>query len=588
MTKCTAATWMTVERRLHALFTTKPLLSPSLLSLSLSAMETTYRTQPKEPNGRTRIASLSEDLLRNILCRLPAPSYACATCACRSWRHICNSVLLSRPKLLSSLSLNPNLQAAVEEASEKVLSEPIRPHFVIAFVGRKFSLDAAHQFVRAKFSTKIPVITCLARGIIGKDALSNEFKEWNPVIVNAVENGEVYNSLENRARGIVLVVGFLPGLKVNAIPLRRVIQGTYRGPAVESFLDDIKTYTASVSDCTSPMGIVMFADHDSAMGVVLEKMDFALGGETVVVGDESGCFVFSTCNEDGSRIEGGSKELSTSLPSALQRSQSKQTKGDASESNIFDAVALVFAKDRDKPHGIGEIHLDLALSTGLSTVGSTYKAASVRVTKDETPERCTWLTARREGSPQSLDGQSLLSDLDGQMGDDNPGGDCYIGVVKQRKLSKAGKGKLVSSFVFHEVISGDEEYLFVGGEGIRTGDPFRFYIPSVKTALKSITEVTEELQVLKNREPAQVFGGLIFSCCGRGRSFFEDPNVDSSAFLENFPDAPLAGMFCMGEIGRRPWAARKRIGELNPTNACLHAYSTVFLVMSFAPEPLQL
>ena len=119
------------------------------------------------------IASMNDDLLQNILLRLPAKPFAFASCVNRSWNIVCNRIL-SRPKMVSAFSRNPHqfvssetlisckvliltcgqwrsidcdykrgtfsvsvcvfflLQEAVEEAIDKALSDPIRPDFVIA------------------------------------------------------------------------------------------------------------------------------------------------------------------------------------------------------------------------------------------------------------------------------------------------------------------------------------------------------------------------------------------------------------------------------------------------------------------------
>ncbi|KAJ0785342.1 putative F-box domain-containing protein [Helianthus annuus] len=92
---------------------------------------------------------ISEDLLQNIVSRLPAVSFASAACVSRSWNVVCDRVL-SRPKLASACSFNHTLQDAVEEVVNKVLSEPIRPHFAIASFGgyhEESCLGEAHQLV---------------------------------------------------------------------------------------------------------------------------------------------------------------------------------------------------------------------------------------------------------------------------------------------------------------------------------------------------------------------------------------------------------------------------------------------------------
>lgn len=88
----------------------------------------------------------------------------------------------------------------------------------------------------------------------------------------------------------------------------------------------------------------------------------------------------------------------------------------------------------------------------------------------------------------------------------------------------------------------------------------------------------------------EVFGGFIFGCYGRGESFFKRPNVDSSPFLENFPEVPLAGIFCGGEIGRhRSSMSRecRKESESDAGSCCLHVYSTIYLVMSYTLPSLE-
>ncbi|KAI7732284.1 hypothetical protein M8C21_027997, partial [Ambrosia artemisiifolia] len=108
----------------------------------------------------TNIDLISDDLLHNIVSRLPATSFASAACVSRSWNLICGR-LLCRPKLSSAYSLNPSLQAAVEEVVNKVLSEPIRPHFAIVSIDGHFDdgLGEAHRLITGALGTHVPVIT---------------------------------------------------------------------------------------------------------------------------------------------------------------------------------------------------------------------------------------------------------------------------------------------------------------------------------------------------------------------------------------------------------------------------------------------
>lgn len=56
----------------------------------------------------------------------------------------------------------------------------------------------------------------------------------------------------------------------------------------------------------------------------------------------------------------------------------------------------------------GNIRFHVAFSNGVSPVGGRYKAASVRTNKSDCS---TWLTAKREGHQQPLDGQTILHDI---------------------------------------------------------------------------------------------------------------------------------------------------------------------------------
>lgn len=60
----------------------------------------------------TTIDAINDDLLHNILSRLPALACANAACVNRSWNLIITS-LLSLPNLSSALSINPSLQVLV-------------------------------------------------------------------------------------------------------------------------------------------------------------------------------------------------------------------------------------------------------------------------------------------------------------------------------------------------------------------------------------------------------------------------------------------------------------------------------------------
>lgn len=62
--------------------------------------------------------------------------------------------------------------------------------------------------------------------------------------------------------------------------------------------------------------------------------------------------------------------------------------------------------------GIGDTQFHVAMSTGVRPVGPKYKAASV---KEKRNVLSTWLSARREGDNENLDGETLLDNVYNQV-----------------------------------------------------------------------------------------------------------------------------------------------------------------------------
>ncbi|XP_043813413.1 F-box/LRR-repeat protein At5g63520 isoform X3 [Manihot esculenta] len=374
--------------------------------------------------------------------------------------------------------------------------------------------------------------------------------------------------------GILLTVGSVPGLKVEAIPLLRRTKQAPRVSMADDLVVDIRNYTILASGCTSPVAIIMFGGGDIDLKPIIEKLDYAMLKETVIAGDEKTEFLYRSGMESKNVCE--------------------------STKYFSDAVALVFARDREKAHGIGDIQFHAALSNGVSAIGPRYKAASVRVNGRDCT---TWLTAKREGEHEIFDGQRILNDINDELENRIGGADLYIGVSKHRKYSiEREKPRSMSSLAFHGVMGVDEEYLFVYGSGIRTADYFQFYHSDPNIALSSCNNVSIHLRDLKvdwnskrglhplsvaNECKKECIGGFVFACRGRGESFFGRPNVDSSPILENFPGVPLAGIYCGGEIGRGISILNAHGRQEESTTRLVHVFSTVYLVLSYTPASME-
>ncbi|KAL7126568.1 hypothetical protein ABFS83_14G196900 [Erythranthe nasuta] len=506
------------------------------------------------------IDDLGEAVIRNILSRLPAKSFASAACVSRLWNTICNSIL-SSPKLSSAVSFNPSLEKALNEVVEKVLMEPIRPHFVLASIGPCFILQAALRRIEGIFGSKIPIIINVAEGVIGRDVRTDKFVEVQWVLSAAKKKYSWPTDTQPTATcGMILTVGFLPGLKVHLVPLFQS-----EGPqslSVDKFVMDIREVASAFSHSSSPAGIMLFADRKTNILPVLQKTEYAFPKDTFIVGDGGSELIF--------RIS----ETTTVPPDST-----------------FAAVALLFTRDINKPLGIGEIQFHVMLSTGVTAVGPVYKILSV---EDHGTSTC--FTATRDTIPEPFEGEAILHDILDEVGEDImfAAKATYIGVTKSRSCSVGTeRAKLMQFHEFHKFEPvGDEALPPVRSVGINSGDPFRFYISDKDPALSTTYNILYMLMDLKedfnNRikkhEKAEVFGGIVFCCGGRGGNYLGSPDYASFPFVDNFPGVTFAGTHTSAEIARGCFGYL--YGESDQENnfdihCNLHPYGALYLVMSY-------
>ncbi|KAF2598640.1 hypothetical protein F2Q68_00012529 [Brassica cretica] len=192
------------------------------------------------------IASMNDDLLQNILLRLPAKPFAFASCVNRSWNIVCNRIL-SRPKMVSAFSRNPNQFEAVEEAIDKALSEPIRPDFVIANITCG-NMEDTLSLITKRVGTRAPVIVSVVAGVLGKEACNDKAGEVK-------QNDQGMHICPSFA--ILLTIGYLPGIKVDVI---HVIQSKEDTEATigDKFVMDIRNFVSEVSDHAAPACLMLF------------------------------------------------------------------------------------------------------------------------------------------------------------------------------------------------------------------------------------------------------------------------------------------------------------------------------------------
>ncbi len=101
-------------------------------------------------------------------------------------------------------------------------------------------------------------------------------------------------------------------------------------------------------------------------------------------------------------------------------------------------------------------------------------------------------------------------------------------------------------YLVRGILGGDPESGAIAvGDVPRVGQTFRFHVRDASTADAGLRAALEDGVAL----PGRVSGGLLFACNGRGTGLFGRPDHDAAATAAALGGAPVAGMFCAGEIG---------------------------------------
>jgi small ligand-binding sensory domain FIST len=115
------------------------------------------------------------------------------------------------------------------------------------------------------------------------------------------------------------------------------------------------------------------------------------------------------------------------------------------------------------------------------------------------------------------------------------------GLVIDENLPEYGRG----DYLMRGLLGADEETGALAlGERVRPGQTLRFHVRDERSADVDLRESLERGLVGE-----KVAGTLLFTCNGRGRHMFSEPDHDARVVAETLDSEALAGFFCGGEIG---------------------------------------
>lgn len=113
----------------------------------------------------------------------------------------------------------------------------------------------------------------------------------------------------------------------------------------------------------------------------------------------------------------------------------------------------------------------------------------------------------------------------------------HIGIVVDERQTDFERG----DFVIRNVIAADQDSGAIAlGDEVEVGRTVQFHVRDAEAS-------HEELVSMLSGKQADA--ALLFTCNGRGASFFGTPHHDASVVSESLGQVPVAGFFCAGEIG---------------------------------------
>jgi small ligand-binding sensory domain FIST len=190
---------------------------------------------------------------------------------------------------------------------------------------------------------------------------------------------------------------------------------------------------------------------------------------------------------------------------------------------------------------------DRVVSTGAVGVvlGPSVKVTTV-VSQGCRPVGTPLVVTRAEGSVvYELAGKPALERL-GELAEAMPEEErtmLYRGVHFGRVIDEHKVDFARGDFLIRSVMGGDPESGAIQiGDEVEVGSTAQFQVRDAESA-------DEDLRQLVQGQTAD--GALLFTCNGRGTNLFgtSHPDHDATVVTEGLGGAPVAGMFCAGEIG---------------------------------------
>ena len=327
---------------------------------------------------------------------------------------------------------------------------------------------------------------------------SGQFKDISNALSKHFENSVIMGCSGNGVIGAGREVEHTPGFAMCAAEL----------PEVE--ITPFHISDSDLPDGDDPPNKwenVLGVSRESRPNFVLLADPFSVRGENLLMGMD---YAYPDCKIVGGLASGGTQPGSNAL----------------------------YLNNITYDHGIagvalsGNIEINTIVAQGCKPIGSLS-----RITKCE------------RNILQELDGRSPFDILGETYNDLNEAdqklfqNSLFLGVVMDPFESSPGIG----DFLIRNIVGAnpDAGQLAVG-QMLREGQLVQFHLRDAQTSTENLSNMLDEYQ---STSFGPETGALMFSCLGRGKYLYEEPDHDTDLFREKIGDLPLTGFFCNGEIG---------------------------------------
>jgi small ligand-binding sensory domain FIST len=204
-----------------------------------------------------------------------------------------------------------------------------------------------------------------------------------------------------------------------------------------------------------------------------------------------------------------------------------------------------FAEDYLHTEGIvgvalsGNILVDAIVAQGCRPIGSIYQI-------DRSERNIISSLTDVERNSTSCVPLNLLQDLVNSLSETDRAlveTSLFIGVARDEFKLQLGQG----DFLIRNLLGVDPNTGAIAiGDRIRPGQRIQFHLRDANASAQDLEILLEKYQLQERKSTA---GALMFSCLGRGKGLYGQPDFDSELFCRYINNTALSGFFGNGEIG---------------------------------------